>query len=399
MGLQPKQFYRSLDQLLHEIDLGAPGRRWFDSIAQHIVHRFGQELGIENGRVYVEEPAGFRLVLDMGSLDPTVSGLVVPLEYRPIQLLLTHGVFIFDRTTEGLSEDLEKRLGGPESAAIMVKSDPRRILAFGLRPGYERDHLDFALNTIRNAINHRVNIEEMVTDVAQAAEIQRSLLPESSPEFPGFSIAARSLSYTTVGGDFYDFLFHGPQTLAIALGDASGHGLGSALLARDVVTGLRMAAERDLKITATVRRLNRVISKSILSTRFVSLFFCELEQTGILTYVNAGHLPPLILGKNRLARLEVGGMILGPLEDAQFQRGFAQLDPGETLVILTDGFLERENEDGEFFGEKRVLKALRPLAGHPAEEILAALFEASSRYAGGRPWRDDATAVIVSRHR
>ncbi len=356
---QPKLFYRELDALLHEIDTASEDHKWFEWLVDQIVDRFGTALWIENGRLYTETEAGFVLAHDVHSRDPQVEGIVLETGYRPIDLVLTHGVFIFDATVRGQSIELENRLGGTESAALLVNSEPRRILAFGLREGWEREHLDFALNTIRNAVNQRLSLFNLRSDFAQAAEIQRSLLPKTLPPFAGFALAAHSIPASSVGGDFYDFLPIGHDLLGVALGDASGHGLGSALLARDVVTGLRMGAEREFKMVPMIERLNRVIGKSMLSTRFVSLYYGELETNGNLFYVNAGHPPPWIFGERGTRRLTMGGSILGPLENSTFKRGFAHLDRGDTLVAVTDGLLERENKKGEMFGENRLERAVR----------------------------------------
>ncbi len=395
--LQPKVFYRELDRVLHDINVGAGDPDWFCWIVGEIVDRFGKALSITSGRLYVEEDEGFRLEHDCGSLDPKVAGLLIPLDYRPLQLVLEHGVFIFDETVPGQSPELEKRLGGIQSAALLVDAEPRRILAFGLAVGWERDHLDFALRTIRNSIRHRLADVGLKSDLAQAAEIQRSLLPRKLPELPGYRIAAASYAADTVGGDFYDFLPVAADILGIATGDASGHGLGAALLARDVVTGLRMGAERDLKITAMISRLNRVVSRSMLSTRFVSLFYGELEKNGNLFYVNAGHLEPWLFGARGLRRLELGGTILGPLLESTFHRGFAHVDRGDTLLVLTDGVIERRNLRGEMFGEEGVERIVREMHGAEANDILSRLIAASRDHGSGRPWADDTTAVVITR--
>jgi serine phosphatase RsbU (regulator of sigma subunit) len=131
-----------------------------------------------------------------------------------------------------------------------------------------------------------------------------------------------------VGGDLYDFNILDEEILSFAIGDASGHGLPAALLARDIVTGLRMGIENEMKISGVIRKLNRVIHQSRLSTKFVSLVFGELERNGTLVYINAGHPPPLHFKKDAMNRLDVGGTILGPLSDSVFKRGFAFMDPG-----------------------------------------------------------------------
>jgi sigma-B regulation protein RsbU (phosphoserine phosphatase) len=396
---QPKHFYRELERLLHEQQPDPLSQSWFRWLVDETVKRFGDALLIDSGRLYEEEFDGFRIVHGVGSRDPESVGLGLPLDYRPLQLVLEHKVFIFDRTVEGQSPEVEGRLGGPESAALSVASVPRRILAFGLRPGWQRDDLDFALQTFHNAIDLRVTVQGLQTDINQAAEIQQALLPQFPPEFPGFTIAARSIPAERVGGDFYDFLQSDPNTLVIALGDVSGHGLGAALLARDTVTGIRMGAERSLKITEIIHRLNRVISRSALSSRFVSLFYTDLESNGDLVYVNAGHPPPWLIGDWGGRRLEIGGTILGPIKAQTFRRSWAHMEPGDTLAIVTDGFLERENAKGALFGDDGVAAVLTNTRGRPAAEILDALFSEAKRFGKNKPWEDDTTAVVVARNR
>src|SRR5204863_805654 len=124
--------------------------------------------------------------------------------------------------------------------------------------------------------------------------IQLSLLPNGHPSFGDFDLAAKSLPAQPVGGDVFDFIHIDRDTLGIAVADSSGHGLPAALQARDVVTGLRMGVERDLKLQRMVEKLNRIIHRSGLVSRFISLIFGELEKNGNFSYINAGHPPGLL---------------------------------------------------------------------------------------------------------
>jgi sigma-B regulation protein RsbU (phosphoserine phosphatase) len=387
---QPKRFYRELDRLLGEVEGGGLYSEWFPWIVGEIVTRFGPALSIEQGRLFEDYEGEFAAPASGGEpkavLDPSSPA---------VRLVRKHGVYLFDGTVADLGGTRD--LGHPDTAALVIEGDPARLLVFRLRSGWVRDDVDFAFNTIRNAIHDRMSFQTMKVDLDQAAEIQRSLLPASPPAFPGYSIAARSIPAARVGGDFYDFLPVDPDTIVLAVGDASGHGLAAALLARDVVTGLRMGTERALKITDIMNRLNRVIARSILSTRFVSLFFGELETNGNVFYVNAGHHPPWIFGDRGLRRLALGGTILGPLETSTFKRGFAHIDRGDTLVIVSDGVLERTNDDGEHFDEAGLERIVGPMVGQPASSILDALFAACLAHGRNRPWTDDTTAVVVTR--
>jgi len=135
----------------------------------------------------------------------------------------------------------------------------------------------------------------------------------------------------------------------------------------------------------------------------VSVFYAELERDGNIVYVNAGHQPPMLFfreatpGKVSEIELSNGGTVIGPLPEARFRRGFARLQPGEVLLLLTDGILERRDKIGEFFGDDRVRAVVREQQAQSAETILSKLFDAALAWGDGRPWEDDATIVVVKR--
>jgi sigma-B regulation protein RsbU (phosphoserine phosphatase) len=227
--------------------------------------------------------------------------------------------------------------------------------------------------------------------------IQQSLLLEEPPGFPGYDVACRSVPAEEVGGDFYDFASFDGESLGVAIGDASGKGLPAALLVRDVVTGLRMGLEKNLKMTYVFSKLNRVIHRSNLSSRFVSMFYGELDRDGGLIYVNAGHPAPLLLHGDRVESLERGGTVVGPLPEVRYRRGYAQLAPGAVLVACSDGILERRNAAGAYFGEPGLIRVGREALSGSAESVLEAVFQAAERHGENRPWEDDATVVVVKR--
>jgi len=185
--------------------------------------------------------------------------------------------------------------------------------------------------------------------------------------------------------------------VGFAVGDAAGHGLPAALLVRDVVTGLRMGLEKHLRMEYVFSKLNRVIHRSNLSSRYVSLFYGELETNGNLAYVNAGHQPPLLARKDRLQELRMGGAVIGPLPDVSFRRGFLRLDPGNVLVLLTDGLVERKGPSGEFFGEERLKTLVQENYETPAGDLADRILEATLAHGGGQPWDDDVTLMVVRR--
>lgn len=396
---EQKEFYRKLDALLSKIEVERTGSRTdlLATVMNDLVESFGADLSIRNGRLY--ELMGSDLVLrrDMRGPARGLVGTRIPLSYPPMQLLYQHRCYIFDASTPGLDIDLERKiLGGTSSVSIVVGRDQEYVLAFGLADGWQREAIEFALNAIRNALTHRLEHEGLAADLEETRMIQRSLFPKRFPEFAGYELAARVETFDLVGGDFYDFISIEEEALGIATGDASGHGLPAALLVRDVVTGLRMGVEKDMKVTPTIRKLNQVIHRSTMSTKFVSLFYGELELNGNLMYVNAGHIAPFLVLERGIFRLEVGGSVLGPLPDARFKRGFAHLDRGGVLVAISDGIVERANARGDQFDDSGVAESLAGSLKKSAGAIVEDLFAAAKSFGNGR-WEDDATVVVVRR--
>jgi sigma-B regulation protein RsbU (phosphoserine phosphatase) len=198
-----------------------------------------------------------------------------------------------------------------------------------------------------------------------------------------------------VGGDFFDFITVSERIWGVAIADASGHGLPAALQVRDVYTGLRMGVARDFKIVRTVERLNRIIHQSRMTTKFVSLFYGEIEQEGNFIYVNAGHPPPLHFHARGCTALKQTGMVLGPSGSAAYSRGFLSFERGDSLLLYTDGMVEATDGRGKEFGLERLKKAFLALGQRPAAEITRALIDKVSEFTQGRPPEDDRTVVVM----
>jgi len=401
MRFEAKLLYRRLDSLFGALDPRRPTARLLESFLEESFQILTDDLRLRAGLLYSEGRDGFTLRKQVGDPGgPVPDGL--DLADPSLALVFQHRIYIFSDPNVEASPSGRGLFPPGASAAILAGRRPKRhVLFFLLRDGWVLEELDFALNTIRAALGSRLMEDRMRGSVREAAEIQQSLLVEEPPEFPGFDLAARSLPAEEVGGDFYDFYdFDG--MLGVAIGDASGHGLPAALLVRDVVTGLRMGMEKDLKIAYVFAKLNRVIHRSNLSSRFISVFYAEVESDGNVIYVNAGHHPPLLFfrqgtDKEGILELATGGSVIGPLPEARFQRGFARVRPGEVLVAVTDGILERRDGKGEFFGLDRLKRLVRDNQQQPAEAILDAIFESARKFGDGRPWEDDATAVVLRR--
>ncbi len=266
-----------------------------------------------------------------------------------------------------------------------------------LEKGVSRADFASALNSLLYAMRQHLEKSELRDLIEQARAIQLSLLPPPQCAFEGFEIHAASFPASSVGGDLYDFLPVAPGTLGLAVADASGHGLPAALQARDVAIGLRMGTERDLKIVSAIEKLNRVVHRSGLTSRFISLFFGELETNGNFAYVNAGHPPALLLDAHGLHELSVGGMVLGPDPDARFKLGYTHVDRGATLVLYSDGVIERGTTWGNPFGMGRLRKWVHSSRKLSAERAVDDLMSRLDEHCPGKPFEDDVTVMVVRR--
>jgi serine phosphatase RsbU (regulator of sigma subunit) len=230
----------------------------------------------------------------------------------------------------------------------------------------------------------------------EAREIQLSLLPAGAPRFSGFDIAARTIPAKIVGGDVYDFFQTGEDALTILIADAAGHGLPAALQARDVITGLRMGFEKGMQLNYVIEKLNRVIHRSGLVSRFISLVSGQLQKDGTFFYINAGHPAPILMRESRFEQLRTGGMILGPRLDQPYEMGSIQMQPGDSLLFYSDGILEHSSSTGVEFGIEGIIDWMRSCQTS-GESCIDDLFNRLQSYGNGRPFQDDASVVFVKR--
>ncbi len=270
-------------------------------------------------------------------------------------------------------------------------------MVFELDHGWEHEEIEFCLNTVRTAIGYRMAADRFQSDLRQAAQIQLSLLPDRPPPINGYQLAGRQIPAELVGGDLYDYYPFDDGCFGVAVGDASGHGLPAALLVRDVVTGLRMGIEKELKIQHVFHKLNQVIHRSRLSTGFISLFYGELESNGNLFYINAGQPPPLLFSKERIQELRIGGIPIGSLPETEFKRGFAHIDHEGVLLLYTNGLIERENKAGDRFGIQRLKKLTLKHRRDDPDQILDLIFDYAQKFGKVTKWEDDITVVVIKR--
>jgi len=250
---------------------------------------------------------------------------------------------------------------------------------------------------IENARLYRETMEKakMEQEMRIAAEIQQALLPKAGHSGAFFKTAASSLPCRSIGGDFYDYVDLPQGAFGFALGDVAGKGPPAALLSA-MMQGIfaAQAAASDTPCQ-TIARVNLALYKRGIESRFVTLMYGSLEPDGRLTYCNAGHNPPLVIGQAGVRRLEVGGPIVGLFEAATFQEETVTLQPGDWLIVFSDGVSEALSAAGEEYGEARILAVAEKNRDASPADFLQAIFDDVRAFTRGAPQSDDITALVL----
>jgi len=220
------------------------------------------------------------------------------------------------------------------------------------------------------------------------------------PTRPGLDVATRYLPASSVAGDFYDFLNANGRGVGILVADVAGHGVPAALVASMVKVALSAQAAHARDPAAVLDGMNRIFSGHGIKT-FITAGYVYLDtRSRAMRYAGAGH-PPLLLWRGRERRVHAfreNGMVLGPFQEVTYANAECALEPGDRLVLYTDGITEAPNAAGELFGEERLGRALLAHAGLPAGEFADALLEEVSSWSGpvarSAP-RDDLTLIVV----
>ncbi len=237
---------------------------------------------------------------------------------------------------------------------------------------------------------------KMDEELAIAREIQQSLLPDPQKTLPFVRACSQNLPCREVGGDYFDYFDLEGGRLGFALGDVAGKGMPAALLMsmlRGIFSG---QALMNLPPDQLLTNVNLSLVKRGPGNRFVTLFFGILDPDGTCTYTNAGHNPPLLVGRDgSIRRLTEGGLVLGLFPQATYKRESLRLQSGEHLVLFTDGVLEALNREGEEFGEERLCGLLQAHRRAKAPLILKQIEEAVARFSVDTPQHDDITMMVL----
>lgn len=245
----------------------------------------------------------------------------------------------------------------------------------------------------------RWEAERMRMAMQVAHEIQERLFPRAPPTCPGFEIEGASHPAEGISGDYFDYMPLSDGSLGLVIGDVSGHGLGPALIMAATRSYLRALALTHCDVGEILTLANKALAADVADGRFVTLLLARLDPLERkLVYSSAGHQPAYILSPNGAVKAELGStdVPLGVMSDGAFSASEAlTLEPGELLVMLTDGIVEASDGAGQPFGVARTLETVRVNRSRPAREIVESLYQEVDRHAQHHSPADDLTAVVI----
>jgi phosphoserine phosphatase RsbU/P len=258
-------------------------------------------------------------------------------------------------------------------------------------------HMAMALE---NARLHREALEKqrMERDLAVARNIQQSLLPHEPPVVNGFDIWVTNEPCFECGGDYYDFLSLGPSTLLAVVADVEGKGVASALVMSNLQATLRALSMHLHSLEVLMLSLNEMMFNDTKSEKYLSCFLAlvDTKRNG-LHYINAGHCPPILVrgSDGTFQKLERGGTVVGLFPDVEYERGSAQMFPGDILVLSTDGITEACNVNEDEFEAEGLAASVARHRHKSAKEIVASVLAEVNEFARGGPHVDDKVLMVI----
>lgn len=272
---------------------------------------------------------------------------------------------------------------------------------------FTNDDEDFLLKlsghmamALENARLHRdvLDKQRMERDLAVARNIQQSLLPEKPPVVPGFDIAVTNEPCAECGGDYYDFLSLGPQTLLLVVTDVEGKGVASALVMSNLQATLRALVMHLHSLEVLMLSLNEMIHNDTKRQKYLSCFLglVDTRRNG-LHYINGGHCPPIVVSGDTgdFVKLDKGGTVVGMFPDSVYERGSVQLNKGDILVCCTDGISEACNVNEDEFETEGLAASVAKHRHKSAAQIVEAVLADVNEFAKGGPHIDDKVLMIV----
>jgi serine phosphatase RsbU (regulator of sigma subunit) len=359
-----------------------------EAIAEELISHLVALLGVRSAHLYLGDSPESAAVV--GGFGPT------RLAENEIGKAWLHGIYTDDvvalplQTDSGtlgllVASDKEARAGTEPFAA----NDVRLLELFAVQVTVAMEYVRLTRESLER--------ERLKRELEMAAVIQSHLHPQEFPDLEGFRLAVRSSSSRQVAGDTYDVLIRDGALIATVT-DVSGKGVGAGMIASGVHAGVRLMARGSRNLAELAERINAYLFGATADNRFATLAMVSIDRDGSLRAVNAGHLPILIRrADGSIEELTSSGLPLGILDSAKYTESAARLEPGDLVVLYTDGLTEAEDSHEEEFGVQRVAEVTTAVGNPTAENLCDEILRAVENHTGGGSLEDDATLLVVER--
>lgn len=253
--------------------------------------------------------------------------------------------------------------------------------------------------------------ERLQAELALALEVQEQLYPKIAPRLKTIRVTGMCQPARMVSGDYYDYQRLSSNRLAFAIGDVAGKGISAALLMASIQSAMRMELRTSLESAVAaaapvngfrlstarlVSELNQQLHATTSAEKFATFYIALYDDdSGMLTYTNAGHLPPILIHNGNSTRLDVNGLVVGAFPSSKYDESKIQMRPGDLLVCYTDGITEPENEYGEMFGEERLIGLIAKNAERDDHKIIETVMAAVREWTGSPELSDDMTVLLA----
>lgn len=409
-----RRFFREAydaDRILGELSEQVRGILDRQSLLDTVVQKLSQSLHVERIAVLLESGGCYRPALATGY------GSAPDVSFRPDTVTVSRLRESHDPlriASENKQPDREE-LGRLESEMLLPLANQKDLLGF-ISLGRKRSEEPYSASDARllrtvaiqtgmalensrlsEAIAHEVAQRELLNrEIEIAREVQQRLFPQNLPEIPALEYAGHCRPARGVGGDYYDFLALSSGRLGLAIGDVSGKGVPAALLMASLQASVRGQSQAAGRVADLMTNVNRLVCDASPENRYVTFFYGEFDPvTRRLVYTNGGHNPPLLLRGSEVLRMEAGGPPVGLFRPARYDQDEVTLEPGDILVLFTDGISEAENPAEEEWGEDALIAAIRSHASESPALMISKILEAADGFVSGAPQHDDMTLVVA----
>lgn len=355
----------------------------------------------------------YKLVYQTGNVTKISEDFTLKVEdYHLFEEISKERTILSEETNEDL---IQKGITKYSASGIgnKVKTGDKSYYEYVLAVNSENidEDLRYNLNIIATVLTARIreirvsdSRQNLIYEIDNARKLQKSILPEHEYKFHDYDLFGVTVSADTIGGDFFDYLKIGDtdERLGIVLGDAASKGLSAAAEAMYISGAIRMASTFEIKISPFMHRINMLVNKIFSDDKFATLFYCEIsdDKRGLMLYANAGHNPPMFYNtlKNNIIYLNPTGPLLGPAPNSRYETNSINFNPGDILVIYSDGIVEAANHEFDFYEEKRLEEIIKTHKNETPRTITYAILEDVAKFSSkNSKYQDDKTVVVIKK--